>query len=191
MFDIKFVKGDWPPYHAHENLYDPDDLEWSAQAAAWAANVSKEQHGEICHGKIRIYGSLVDNVESFPVYLDDTWSVEMYKKQWVEAVERILDPKFDSSVLITERSVDGLVTWPMYRVGGNICLMNRHIVYSHAKEIFGKEFDLKKAFDWKYVLEFVEPYESVIDVEDDMRPEEWVFGTDEIRDFLQRHKQEK
>lgn len=81
----------------------------------------------------------------------DTWSLEDYKRQWKEALERLKD--HDRSCLVVGytriKNNPGIEWWPLYRIGNTVYIQNQVVWLEEYKNRIGdKPFTPDTCYDF-------------------------------------------
>jgi hypothetical protein len=124
-------------------------------------------------GRIQI-GSFT---EDFIAYLCD-WAPEQYRRQWLEAADRLVNGESKSAFVTTfvsPRNGGHLVWWPCYRIGETVYLQNQLLFYQQISSPFAIEA----------LYEYVSDRKTASD--DDGTPiSEWAVPLNWIHDFMHR-----
>jgi hypothetical protein len=117
-----------------------------------------------------------DFQENFHMPLD-SWTVEEYKQQWKEGLERI--KTHDSSCLIVTisrlKTNPFIIVWLLYKVNNIIFIQNQLLVSEILKEI---AIDLPP-YDAKTCYQYVTPRETISE-EDGRKISEWQINVSDI-----------
>ncbi len=143
------------------------------------------------HGPTKIYnvlsycGQIVIDDFTENVFMPvEYWSLDEYKAQWKDGIERIKQGH-EKSCLITKiydpREYKFVELWSLYRRGDNVHIFNCLFVNEVYEEIIGqKEYSSKTCYD--FISDYC-PY-----TEDGTKVSEWIIPVDQIDKYLPDEK---